>query len=129
VATLARELPQLRIVVDHFGWPTDLGDAGRRTHSDRLGELAMSPNEATRLAAIATIFKAWTTERLRPWLLAIVALFGAERSMLGSDLPIERQRSGFGPLFRAYDEIFAAHAPRDREMLLRARAERWYGAG
>jgi predicted TIM-barrel fold metal-dependent hydrolase len=129
VATLARELPQLRIVVDHFGWPTDLSDPGRRTHLDRLGELAVSPNVATRLDAIGTIFGAWTTEQVRPWLLAIVALFGAERCMLGSDLPIERLRSGFAPLYRAYDEIFAEHSPRDREMLLRATAERWYGAG
>ena len=60
---------------------------------------------------------------------AIVALFGPDRCMLGSDLPIERLRSGFERLYRAYDEIFAAHAPREREMLLRTTAERWYGSG
>jgi predicted TIM-barrel fold metal-dependent hydrolase len=65
---------------------------------------------------------------VRPWLLAVVALFGPDRSMLGSDLPIERLRSGFEPLYRAYDEIFAGQPPRDREMLLRATAEQWYGA-
>jgi predicted TIM-barrel fold metal-dependent hydrolase len=129
VTRLTQELPQLRIVVDHFGWPTDLSDAGRRTHLDRLGELAASPNVASRLDAVGTIFGAWTTERIRPWLLAIVALFGPERCMLGSDLPIERLRSGFEPLYRAYDEIFAEHRARDREMLLRATAEQWYGAG
>jgi predicted TIM-barrel fold metal-dependent hydrolase len=129
VARLAREMPDLRIVVDHFGWPTDLGDAGRRIHLDRLAELAARPNVATRLDAIGTIFGAWTPEQVRPWLRAIVALFGADRCMLGSDLPIERLRSGFEPLYRAYDEIFADHTPRDREMLLRATAERWYGSG
>jgi predicted TIM-barrel fold metal-dependent hydrolase len=49
--------------------------------------------------------------------------------MLGSDLPIERLRSGFERLYRAYDEIFAEHTPRDRERLLRATAEEWYGSG
>jgi predicted TIM-barrel fold metal-dependent hydrolase len=126
VTRLARELPELKIVVDHFGWPTDLGDAGRRTHLDRLAELAASPNVATRLDAIGAIFGAWTTERVRAWLLAVVALFGPDRCMLGSDLPIERLRSGFEPVYRAYDEIFAGHTPRDREMLLRATAEQWY---
>jgi len=127
VARLARELPDLRIVLDHFGWPTDLGDAGRRTHLDRLAEVAASPNVATRLDAVGTIFGAWTTDQLRPWLLAVVALFGPDRCMLGSDLPIERLRSGFQTLYRAYDEIFAEHTPRDRELLLQATAERWYG--
>ena len=62
-------------------------------------------------------------------MLAVVALFGPERCMLGSDLPIERLRSGFERLYRAYDEIFAQHGPRDRELLLSATAEQWYGAG
>lgn len=129
VTRLTRELPDLKVVLDHFGWPTDLSDAGRRVHLDRLAELAARPNVATRLDAIGTIFGAWTAERVRPWLLAIVALFGPDRCMLGSDLPIERLRSGFEPLYRAYDEIFAGHTPLDREMLLRATAEQWYGTG
>jgi predicted TIM-barrel fold metal-dependent hydrolase len=129
VARLARELPDLRIVLDHFGWPTDLSDPGRRTHLDRLAELAASPNVATRLDAVGTIFGAWTTDQVRPWLLAVVALFGPDRCMLGSDLPIERLRSGIETLYRAYDEIFAEHTPRDRELLLQATAERWYGTG
>jgi predicted TIM-barrel fold metal-dependent hydrolase len=127
VGRLAGELPHLRIVLDHFGWPTDLSDAGRRTHLDRLAELAARPNVATRLDAIGTIFGAWTADHVRPWLLAVVDLFGPDRCMLGSDLPIERLRSGFEPLYRAYDEIFAEHTPRDREMLLRDTASRWYG--
>ena len=129
VARLARKLPDLRIVLDHFGWPTDLSDPGRRTHLDRLAELAGSPNVATRLDAVGTIFGAWTSDQVRPWLLAVVALFGPDRCMLGSDFPIERLRSRFETLYRAYDEIFAEHMPRDRELLLQATAERWYGTG
>jgi predicted TIM-barrel fold metal-dependent hydrolase len=30
VTRLTRELPDLKVVLDHFGWPTDLRDAGRR---------------------------------------------------------------------------------------------------
>jgi predicted TIM-barrel fold metal-dependent hydrolase len=88
--------------------------------------LAARPNVGTRLDALGTIFGAWTAERVRPWLLAVVALFGPDRCMLGSDLPIERLRSGFEPLYRAYDEIFTEHTPRDRQMLLGDTAKRWY---
>jgi predicted TIM-barrel fold metal-dependent hydrolase len=127
VGRLADELPQLRIVVDHFGWPTDLSDAGRHSHLDRLAELAARPNVATRLDTIGTIFGAWTAAQVRPWLLGIADLFGSDRCMLGSDLPIERLRSGFEPLYRVYDEIFAEHTPRDRARLLADTAQRWYG--
>jgi Amidohydrolase len=81
--------------------PTQLSDAGRRIHLDRLAELAAKPNVATRLDVVGTTFGAWTAERLRPWLVAVVDLFGPDRCMLGSDLPIERLRSGFEPLYRA----------------------------
>jgi predicted TIM-barrel fold metal-dependent hydrolase len=49
VTRLTRELPDLKVVLDHFGWPTDLSDAGRRVHLDRLAELAARPNVATRV--------------------------------------------------------------------------------
>ena len=116
-------------MVDHFGWPTQLDDAGRRIHLDRLAELAARPNVATRLDAVGTIFGAWTVDRVRPWLTAVVDLFGPDRCMLGSDLPIERLRSGFEPLYTAYDEMFAGYTASDRQMLLGGTAMRWYGAG
>ena len=129
VTRLGRELPHLRIVVDHFGWPTQLDDAGRGIHLDRLAELAANPNVATRLDAIGTIFGAWTAERVRPWLTAVVDAFGPDRCMLGSDLPIERLRSGFEPLYEAFDEIFAGRSAHDRQLLVGTTAAQWYGAG
>ena len=41
---------------------------------------AAKPNVATRIDAIGTIYGRWTTEQVRPWLLAIVDLFGADLS-------------------------------------------------
>ena len=32
VADLARRFPRLQVVLDHFGWPDDLSDSGRRAH-------------------------------------------------------------------------------------------------
>jgi predicted TIM-barrel fold metal-dependent hydrolase len=124
VAQFTRELPDLRVVVDHFGWATDLSEVGRRVHLDRLGELADRPKVATRLDAIGTIFGDWSVDQVGLWLIAVVDLFGPDRCMLGSDLPVERLRSGFEPLYRASDEMFAGHAPGDRDLLLRGTAER-----
>jgi predicted TIM-barrel fold metal-dependent hydrolase len=129
VLPLADALPQLRIVIDHFGWPTQLDAAGRRIHLDRLAALAAHPNVGTRLDALGTIFGAWTVDDVRPWLTGVVDLFGADRCMLGSDLPIERLRSGFAALYRAYGDIFAGRSTRERELLLGGTATRWYGAG
>lgn len=127
VAALARRVPRLRIVLDHFGWPDDLSDAGRAAHLAALRQLADAPNIATRIDAIGTIFGAWDVETLRPWLHGVVDAFGSARCMLGSDLPIETLRSTFSRLYDAYDTIFDSYTDDDRRLLFGGTAQRVYG--
>jgi predicted TIM-barrel fold metal-dependent hydrolase len=82
---------------------------------------------ATRIDAIGTIFRAWDTDTLHPWLQGVVEAFGAERCMLGSDLPIETLRSSFGDLYTAYDTIFDSYSETDRRLLFGDTAQRLYG--
>ncbi len=127
VARLAAEFPALRIVVDHFGWPeVGPGGADLAGHMHRLASLAAAGNVATRIDALGTIFGDWTLSRIRPWLLGVAGLFGAQRCMLGSDLPIENLRSGFGPLYAAYNAIFSAFSGEERAWLFHRTAEHWY---
>ena len=91
-----------------------------------LAPLAAAGNVATRIDAIGTIFGDWTLAQIRPWLLEVAGIFGPQRCMLGSDLPIENLRSGFGRLYAAYDAIFSAFSGDERAMLFHRTAERWY---
>lgn len=130
VTRLLEQFPALRIVIDHFGWPeAGLGGAGLAEHIQRLAGLAAIANVATRIDAIGTIFGDWTLSQIRPWLLEVAGTFGPERCMLGSDLPIENLRSGFGPLYAAYDAIFSGFSEDERAMLFGRTAERWYARG
>ncbi len=128
VTRLAAEFPALRIIIDHFGWPeAGPGGADRARHMHGLAGLAAAGNVATRIDAIGTIFGDWTVPELRPWLLDVAGIFGPQRCMLGSDLPIENLRSGFGPLYDAYDAIFSGFSDDERAWLFHRTAERWYG--
>jgi predicted TIM-barrel fold metal-dependent hydrolase len=127
VTRLAAEFPDLRIVIDHFGWPAPGPDGGGLAgHLRRLAGLAAADNVATRIDAIGTIFGGWTLPQIRPWLLEVTSIFGPQRCMLGSDLPIENLRSGFGPLYAAYDAIFSGLSGDERAMLFHRTAESWY---
>jgi predicted TIM-barrel fold metal-dependent hydrolase len=127
VTRLATEFPALRIVIDHFGWPEAGPDAADRArHMRGLARLAAVGNVATRIDAIGTIFGDWTLPELRPWLLDVTGVFGPQRCMLGSDLPIENLRSGFGPLYDAYDAIFSGFSDNERAWLFHRTAEHWY---
>jgi predicted TIM-barrel fold metal-dependent hydrolase len=127
VTRLAAEFPALRIIIDHFGWPEAGPGADRARHMHGLAGLAAAGNVATRIDAIGTIFGNWTVPELRPWLLDVAGIFGPQRCMLGSDLPIENLRSGFGPLYDAYDAIFSGFSDDERAWLFHRTAERWYG--
>ncbi|MEV6398287.1 amidohydrolase family protein [Streptomyces sp. NPDC051907] len=125
VATLVERHPELLFVVDHFGWPTDHSDAGRREHLDRLKHIAGRPNTATRIDALSTVFGNWTLEQARSWLLPVTETFGPDRCMLGSDLPIDR----FDAVYEAYDAAFAGYTDAELRMLFHDTAERWYTPG
>jgi predicted TIM-barrel fold metal-dependent hydrolase len=128
VTTIARAFPELRIVLDHFGWPDDLTPPGRRAHLRRLGMVAAAANVSTRLDAIGTIFGQWDVDQIRPWLQGAVDAFGADRCMLGSDTPIESLRSTFTELHAAYDDIFSAYGIDDRRLLFGGTALSLYAA-
>jgi predicted TIM-barrel fold metal-dependent hydrolase len=128
VTALVREVDGLRVVIDHFGWPSDLTDDGRARHLEHLTALAAAGDVATRIDAIGTVFGAWERETIRPWLEDAVEVFGADRTMLGSDMPIETLRSSVVELYGAYDAIFARCSSSERYDLFAGTARRWYGA-
>ena len=101
------------------------GAAAPATPPDRPGRRR---NAATRIDAIGTIFGHWTLAQIRPWLLEVTGIFGPQRCMLGSDLPIENLRSGFGPLYNAYDAIFSGFSDDERARLFHRTAQRRYAS-
>ena len=125
---LAAQFPGLKIVVDHFGWPAASDGADQAEHMNRLADLAAFGNVATRIDAIGTIFGDWTLAQIRPWLTGVTDIFGPERCMLGSDMPVEDLRSGFGPLYAAYDAIFSDSSEEQRAWLFHRTAEHWYAS-
>ena len=67
VTRLAAQFPDLKIVIDHFGWPEAcLGGTDLAGHMDRLAGLAAAGNVATRIDAIGTIFGDWTLAQSAP---------------------------------------------------------------
>jgi MFS family permease len=77
-------LRDLKIVVDHFGWPTELDDNGRRNHLDRLARLAAKRNVATRIDANGA--------HILGYLLAALAAGGLVGNLLIGRPDLERGR-------------------------------------
>ena len=114
-------------------WPLGSGEAApdgfARWRRD-LAALARCPNTRLSVSATECIFgMAWTAEQLRPWLLTAIDLFGPDRVMLGSHLPISRLSHGFAHLYATYRGLLEGFSPDEQDMMFRRVAAEWFGVG
>lgn len=88
-ASLAREFPELTIVIDHLGKPPRDGSAGDMDEWERqLRAVAAQPNTVAKLSGLHTGGAEFSAAALaRVWDVALSA-FGPERLMFGGDWPV-----------------------------------------
>jgi len=101
VALLARNVPELPIILDHLGKPA-IGETGI---ADRLGfdrwrddlrTVAAEPNVWVKLSGLpAQSTPAWTPSLFTPYLDTAIEAFGADRMVFGSDWPASSQQSSY----------------------------------
>lgn len=59
----------------------------------------------TRIETRDLSFDDWTIEQITPWILSLIEMFGPQRCMFGSHLPIAKLSFGFDHLYDAYQHI------------------------
>lgn len=85
---LATAMPGLRFVVDHMGKP-DLRNRPAESWSQTMRALGRLANVSVKLSGILTEGDVdWTIADLRPFVDVVLAHFGPERIMFGSDWPV-----------------------------------------
>lgn len=126
VAVVPR-LPELRFVLDHAGKP-GIADGELDPWRRQLADLSAFPNAAVKLSGLVTEAKPdWTVDNLRPYADHLLANFGPERVMAGSDWPVCLLHAGYDEVVTATDRLLAGLAEGERAEVLGGTAERWYG--
>ncbi len=84
-----RAVPEGRFVLDHLGKPPIARHASEPWVS-QLASLGRCPNVAAKISGLLTEadWSQWTTDDVRPYVLAAVDFFGPSRLMFGSDWPV-----------------------------------------
>ena len=144
---LAQAFPETPMVLNHIGGANGLGPyAGQRAEVFRdwkAGILALSrcPNvsikltglgmrlfgfglgfgDRTRPASSDKIAQAW-----RPYIETCIAAFGADRSMFGSNFPVDKGTCSYPVLWNAFKRIVAAASPSEKRALFSGTASRNY---
>jgi predicted TIM-barrel fold metal-dependent hydrolase len=87
---LVRSCPQIHFVLDHIGKP-DIKHQLRDPWRKQISELAGLKNVGCKISGLVSEadIKAWAPQHLQPYIEFVVAAFGSERIMFGSDAPVE----------------------------------------
>lgn len=125
-AALAAANPDVPVIVNHAGMPTDRDDAGLKAWRDGLALLAQRPNVSCKISGLAMIDRAWTVDSLRPFVLRVIETFGPNRCMFASNFPVEKVHGSFGGFYEAYDTITADFGEAERTSLFGGTAARVY---
>lgn len=123
---LADDFPDTTIVLEHFGMPVDRSIEGIAQWRAAIGRLAKAPNVNVKLCGFGLGDPEWTVESVMPLLLHSRDVFGAERIMVGTNIPVDLLFAPAGQVMAAIHTVVKDLSGTERCALLRANAERIY---
>lgn len=128
IDSLARTLPELPIVIDHCAKPQfDGNDPGPHWRAG-MTALAAHPQVFCKMSGLANEWgPGWSVDGLRPVFEHVLAAFGADRVMWGSDWPVLELAGDYPGWLDCAEALAADLSSTERSALFRGSAERFYG--
>ncbi|TDC38201.1 amidohydrolase [Micromonospora sp. 15K316] len=129
VARAARDVPELRFVLDHLGKPRIRdGARGLADWAGPFAALAARPNVTAKLSGLVTEADRdrWRVADLRPFVTEAVDRFGPHRLMFGSDWPVCRLAADYQGVLAALSGALPPLTERERSAVFGDTAVRTY---
>ena len=125
--TLRAQFPDLRMVVDHAAKP-DIAGGGWSPWADDLRRLADDGRTICKFSGLLTEAGPGAgAEALRQYADQVFDAFGADRVMWGSDWPVVRLASDYGPWLDMARTLTAGRSAAEQAAIFGATAARTYG--
>ena len=125
-AAMARRHPDVPLIINHAGLPTDRDEAGMTAWREGLRELAREPQVSIKISGLGITDRNWSVDSVRPVILECIETFGTDRAMFASDFPVDRAHGTFDAAYSAFDAVTVGFSPTERNRLFAANAEAIY---
>jgi predicted TIM-barrel fold metal-dependent hydrolase len=122
-ALLLERVPNLRVALCHAGSPWDQSPNGIRLWKAGLSRLAENPNVSCKLSGFGMFDSRWTRQSLQPLVEGVLEIFGSQRTMWGSNFPVDKLYREYRPLFETLRDLVPAS---QRDAVFRTSAETFY---
>jgi predicted TIM-barrel fold metal-dependent hydrolase len=124
-AELLRSFPDTPIVLEAAGWPLNRSPDGFARWAERLEFVAAHPNVTLKLQGLALIFGP-SREAIEPWVRRAVDIFGPDRCMFATHLPVDGLLWSVEALVDALSEVLSDLTDDQREEFFAGCARRQY---
>ena len=123
---LVKATPNVRHAVNHCGGP-DIKGKQFQPWADHIGELASFDNVHCKVSGIVTTASEnWTKAELKPYIDHLVAAFGYDRLMFGSDWPVCTLAAEYQQWVEALQWSIQNATDADRQKLFHDNAKQFY---
>ncbi len=126
VAEALANAPDTDVALCHCGSPWDQTKSGIESWKEGLRLLASLPNVYCKISGVGMFDHNWTSDSIRPIVESCIEIFGAERSMFGSNFPVDKLHASYSRLWRAFEEISACLGAREQQLLFGDTARNFY---
>ncbi len=127
LVTMLKQQPELAVVVNHGGKPA-IARGEFDAWADAMAAVAAHPRVRCKLSGLVTeASPAWTIDELAPYVEHLLACFGPQRLLWGSDWPVVELAGGYLRWNAATVALLAARTADERAAILGGNARRFYG--
>jgi predicted TIM-barrel fold metal-dependent hydrolase len=119
---LARENPDVQIVLTHAGMPIRRDREGVELWRSNIRRFAQSPNVSVKLSGLALHEPHWKPAAIHPILETVIEHFTPDRCMLASNYPVEGISKRYAEIWTIFGDYFAGYSPAEREKLFYSNA-------
>jgi predicted TIM-barrel fold metal-dependent hydrolase len=125
-AALIEAHPAVAVCIDHASYPRRRDDEYFRAWRDGLRAIARNPNAVVKISGLGMVDHEWSLESIRPWVSTCIEEFGVDRSLFGSNWPVDRLYSSYTDVVAAYREIVSEFTAAEQHALLAGNASRMF---
>ena len=123
---LAARFPNIRLVLDHAGFPTERTDDYFQNWRRGLRAISEAENVVCKISGLGMCDWNWTVESIRPWLLECIDIFGPQRCIFATNWPVDRLFSTYDAVINAYTEIIGDFSRDEKVSMLSGNAKELY---
>lgn len=123
---LARDFPEIPIIINHTGLPADRSEEGLAGWRKALRLVADQSNVFIKISGLGQPGQAWLVEANTPIIREVISIFGTDRALFASNFPVDSLVGSFDRIFSGFVTATAQFGDEDCAKLFHDNAARVY---